>query len=214
VKMRHVRVKVCGIKTAEEALAAVEEGVHALGFVFAASPRRVDPETAAAIIAKLPPFVSKVGVFVNENSAKVKEIASFCGLDVLQFHGEESASYCSLFPAYKVIKAFAVTPSLSPEICYAYSVSAILLDTFYADKKGGGGQSFNWHLAVPFCKGPLPVILAGGLNKDNISAALDLLHLYGVDVCSGVEKDGFKDPRLIRAFMQQIRRWENNCALL
>lgn len=209
MKMCPVRVKVCGIRTPGEALAAVEEGVHALGFVFASSPRQVTPETAAAIITKLPPFVAKVGVFVNEERAKVKEIASFCGLDTLQFHGEETASYCSQFPAYKVIKAFAVSPSLSLESCQQYPVSAVLLDTSYADKKGGGGRSFDWQLAVPFCKGPFPVILAGGLNKDNIRAALDLLNLYGVDISSGVEKDGFKDRLMIRAFMEQIRRWEN-----
>jgi len=204
-----VRVKICGIRTLGEALAAVEEGAHALGFVFASSPRRVTPEVAAAIIAELPPFVSKVGVFVNEESETVREVAAYCGLDTLQFHGEETAAYCSRFPAYKVIKALAVSPSLSVESCREYRISALLLDTSYADKKGGGGRSFSWQLALPFCRGPFPLILAGGLNKDNIAAALDLLALYGVDISSGVERDGFKDRQLIRAFMDQIRRWEN-----
>ncbi|MDO9534959.1 MAG: phosphoribosylanthranilate isomerase [Bacillota bacterium] len=203
-----VRIKVCGIRTLQDALAAVQEGVHALGFVFAPSPRRVTPETAAAIIKELPPFIGKVGVFVNEESGRVREIAAYCGLDTLQFHGEETAAYCRLFHPYKVIKAFPVSHSLSVERCREYGGSAILLDTKYADKKGGGGLVFDWRLALPFCKGTFPLILAGGLNQDNILGALKVLRPFGVDISSGVEKDGLKDQDMIRAFMKQIRRWE------
>ncbi|RJX25568.1 MAG: phosphoribosylanthranilate isomerase [Dethiobacter sp.] len=203
-----VRVKICGITTPREALAAVEEGVHALGFVFAASPRRISPEKAAAIIKELPPFIGKVGVFVNEEDEKVREIAAYCRLDTLQFHGEETAEYCRRFPTYKIIKTFLASSSLSLERCREYLVSAILLDTKYTDKKGGGGQTFNWRLARPFYKRTIPLILAGGLNQENIITALDLLEPYGVDISSGVEKDGLKDKHMIRAFMEQIRRWE------
>jgi phosphoribosylanthranilate isomerase len=203
-----VRVKVCGIRTPREALAAVEEGVHALGFLFASSPRQVTPEIAAAIIKELPPFIGKVGVFVNEESGKVKEIAAYCGLDTLQFHGEETAAYCCQFPAYKVIKAFPASPSLSMERCREYRVSAILLDTKYAGKKGGGGLAFDWRLAQPFCQGPFPLVLAGGLNEDNVFNALEVVKPFGVDVSSGVERNGFKDQKRIRALMEQIKRWE------
>ncbi|MEW5921880.1 MAG: phosphoribosylanthranilate isomerase [Bacillota bacterium] len=135
-------------------------------------------------------------------------MAVFCGLDTLQFHGEETAAYCRLFHPYKVIKAFPVSPGLSVERCREYRCSAVLLDTKYADKKGGGGRTFDWRLVLPFSKGKFPFILAGGLNRDNVLEALNVLKPFGVDVSSGVEKDGLKDNAVIRAFMDQIRRWE------
>ncbi len=203
-----VRVKVCGIQSLEDALAAVQEGADALGFVFAASSRRVTPAQAAAIIKELPPFVARVGVFVDEAAARVEEIAAACGLDTLQFHGEETEEYCRLFPAYRVIKAFSVSSSLSVAHCRRYCCSAVLLDTKYAGQKGGGGRTFDWRLALPFSKEGFPLILAGGLNHRNIYRALTLLKPYGVDVSSGVERDGHKDRGLLRAFMEQVRRWE------
>lgn len=210
--MSAVRVKVCGIQTLPEALAAVQEGVDALGFVFAAgSRRRITPEKAAAISRELPPFVARVGVFVDEAAATVRDVAAYCGLDTLQFHGDETETYCRLFPGCRIIKAFAASPFLSVEKCRGYRSSAVLLDTAYKDKKGGGGRVFDWHLALPFSGRsgfPIPLILAGGLNANNIPEALEVLKPYAVDVSSGVEKNGLKDRELIRAFINQIRRWE------
>lgn len=206
--MGHVRVKVSGIRTLKSALAAVQEGVDALGFVFAASSQRINPEKAAAIIKELPPFIGKVGVFVNEEPDRVQEIAAYCGLDTLQFHGEETVEYCGLFPAYKVIRAFPISPSLSVDICRQYKCSAILLDNKYINKKGGGGLVFDWRLALPFSIEKFPLVLAGGLNRDNLPGVLKVLKPYGVDLTSGVERDGLLDPDLLRILMNQIRRWE------
>jgi len=209
--MSAVRVKVCGIQTLPEAQAALQEGVDALGFVFAASSRRITPEKAASISKELPPFVARVGVFVDEAAATVGEIAAYCGLDTLQFHGEETEAYCRSFHGYRIIKAFAASPFLSVERCRGYRCGAVLLDTAYKGKKGGGGRVFDWRLALPFSGSsgfPLPLILAGGLNPGNVPEALESLKPYGVDVSSGVEKNGIKDRELIRAFMNQIRRWE------
>ena len=203
-----VRIKVCGIRTLDDALAAIAEGVHALGFVFAPSPRRIEPERAATIIKELPPFIGKVGVFVNEDKERVRDIAAYCGLDTLQFHGEETEAYCHFFQPHKVIKAFPVSQPLSLEGCHPSGCSAILLDTKYANKKGGGGLTFDWQLALPLCKGPVPIILAGGLHQGNIQDALSLLRPYGVDVSSGVEKNGRKVQGMIRTFMHQIGKWE------
>ncbi len=208
--MFSVRVKICGIGTVEEALAAVEEGAHALGFLFAPSPRRIAPEEAARIVERIPPFIGRVGVFVNEREDVVKETAAFCGLDTLQFHGEETKEYCRRFRQYKVIKAFAAHPFLLPERCAEYGTSAILLDTAYTGKKGGGGETFDWNMAVPFSRSAVPLILAGGLNEGNICEALHLVRPYGVDVSSGVETKGCKDRAKIRSFISQVRRWEES----
>lgn len=211
MKMCYVRVKICGICTLEEAKAAVEAGAHALGFVFAASKRRVTPEQAAKIIRGLPPFISKTGVFVNEKSSVVMEIAEYCGLDTLQFHGEEPVSYCVKFASsrYKIIKAFPFSPSLEFETCMAYPVNGILLDTKYENRRGGGGMTFNWQQAKQFRNSRKPLILAGGLNADNVLSALSKLHPFGVDVSSGVEKNGTKDREKIFAFMEKIKCWND-----
>lgn len=206
--MSAVRVKICGIQTPQDAMTAVREGVNALGFIFAGSPRRITPEKAAAISRELPPFVARVGVFVDEAAAGVREIAAYCGLDTLQFHGQETEAYCRSFHHYRVIKAFAASPSLSVEKCRRYRCDAVLLDTAYANIKGGGGRTFDWQLALPFCGERFPLILAGGLNPDNVLEALQVLKPFAVDVSSGVERNGFKDRELIRAFMDQVRRWE------
>ncbi len=190
---------------------AVDAGVHALGFVFTDSPRKISPRQAARIIQVLPPFVGKVGVFVDEKPAVVQEIAAACGLDTLQFHGAETPHYCACFPQYKVIKAFSVGESLPFRQFAFYRVDALLLDTHYPDKKGGGGKRFNWNLlrgmkGKPW--GDLPFILAGGLSPDNVAAALDLCQPFGLDVSSGVEAEGKKNPARINELMDEVYRWK------
>ncbi|KKM08820.1 N-(5'-phosphoribosyl)anthranilate isomerase [Clostridiales bacterium PH28_bin88] len=201
-----VRVKICGIRTIEDAQVAVDAGAHALGFVFAASPRRVDPERAREIIVRLPPFVARVGVFVNQPRYEVQELASFCKLDVLQFHGEETPEYCKGY-SQQVVKAFRVRDQvpLAEMRQYAGVADAYLLDAYHPDLRGGTGQAFKWELVrqAVFQK---PVILAGGLTPENITQAIQVVRPYAVDVSSGVEADNRKDPAKTREFLDAVRR--------
>ncbi len=207
--MSTVRVKICGIQTEEEALAGAAEGADALGFVFAESPRRVTPEEAAAAMERLPPFVSRTGVFVDETLEEVRRIARLCGLDVLQLHGGESPGYCRALRPWRIIKSFPANSALIPEECARYRPAAVLLDTAYPERRGGGGRTFDWRLAEPFAgHASFPLILAGGLDPGNVFRALEAVRPYGVDVSSGVEKNGAKCRQKIREFIGEVRRWE------
>lgn len=195
-----MRVKICGITNLEDALMAVELGADALGFIFADSPRRIDKEKAREIISKLPPFITTIGVFVNERREVVEEIANECGLDALQFHGEETPDYCRQFKR-KVIKAFKIRTKEDLEGLRYYDVSAYLLDSPVR------GIPFDWDLLTGF-HSDKPVILAGGLNPDNVSSALSKFVPYAVDVSSGVEEyPGKKDREKIEKFMEVIKKW-------
>jgi phosphoribosylanthranilate isomerase len=195
-----LRVKICGITNLEDALMAVELGADALGFIFADSPRRIDKEKAREIISKLPPFITTIGVFVNERREVVEEIANECGLDALQFHGEETPDYCRQFKR-KVIKAFKIRTKEDLEGLRYYDVSAYLLDSPVR------GIPFDWDLLTGF-HSDKPVILAGGLNPDNVSSALSKFVPYAVDVSSGVEEyPGKKDREKIEKFMEVIKKW-------
>ncbi|GAW90990.1 phosphoribosylanthranilate isomerase [Calderihabitans maritimus] len=200
-----VRVKICGITEWEEARVALDQGAHALGFVFAPSRRYINPEKAREIICRLPPFVTRVGVFVNEKRYAVQEIATFCRLDVLQFHGEESPEYCRGY-SQQVIKAFSVKDRSVLEDMSRYQVDAYLLDAYVPGKRGGTGQTFDWEIAAEARKLGRPIILAGGLNPDNVGEAIARVKPYAVDVSSGVETDGKKDARKIAEFMAAVRR--------
>jgi phosphoribosylanthranilate isomerase len=196
-----IRIKICGITNIEDALLAAESGAHALGFVFAKSPRQVNPATVRRIVKVLPPFISKVGVFVNEDSEVVKEIAGLCGLDVVQLHGDESPAYCNKFST-QVIKAIRVKDrSVLPQLS-KYEVDALLLDAFVPGKPGGTGKSFNWDIAAE-AKEYGRIILSGGLSPENVAEAIARADPYGVDVSSGVEAEqGKKDPKKVRAFIR------------
>lgn len=199
-----VRVKICGITNREDALLAAELGADALGFVFAPSPRRVTPSQAKEIIKALPCFIDPVGVFVNEKVSRVKDIAEFCRLSTLQFHGDESAKYCNCFP-YKVIKSFSIKDRPPPKIS-EYRVDAYLLDTFFEGKKGGTGKTFQWEIAVEIRRSGFQVILSGGLTVDNVKEAIRKVKPYAVDVSSGVEESpGKKSEKKLRKFIQTVR---------
>lgn len=200
-----VRVKICGIKTWAEARAALEAGAHALGFVFAPSPRRIDPESAREIIMKLPPFITTVGVFVNEPRYSLLEIASFCRLDVLQLHGEELPEYCRGI-SNRLIKAIRVKDIKSLELIPKYRVDAFLLDAFVPGQAGGTGHTFNWEIARLAVEMGPPIILAGGLTPENVVEAIRKVRPYAVDVSSGVETNGQKDPVKIARFMEAVAR--------
>ncbi len=203
-----VRIKICGITNLDDALLAVELGAHALGFIFSLqSPRKVEPEAARRIITHLPPFVLTVGVFVDEESAVVRDLAAGVGLDWIQLHGSEPPDYC-LSLERRVIKAFRVRDesSLSEMEKYRDAVPAFLLDTYKPGQVGGTGETFNWDLARQARKYG-PIILAGGLTPDNISQAIITARPQAVDVASGVEAaPGKKDPEKLRAFFNAIKR--------
>ncbi len=202
-----MKVKICGITNQEDASAAVKLGVDALGFIFAKSPRQIEPEKARSIINALPPFVTAMGVFVNESSTRVKEIVSFCGLNLIQFHGDESPDMCSEFMPHSV-KAFQIKDKASLEGVKPYNgnVRALLFDTYSKEKRGGTGKTFDWGLAVKGKELGIPVILSGGLSPSNISEAISTVRPYAVDVNSGVETSpGKKDHGLMRQLMEQIQ---------
>jgi len=206
-------IKICGILTLEAALCSIEAGADAIGFVFAESKRKINMEKAKMIVRALPSGIEKVGVFVDMPHSEVNTIADSLELDLLQFHGNESAAYCRLFPG-KVIKSFAVKEpadllAIEP---YRNSISACLLDTFQQGQPGGTGNAWNWaSLAgkIEQALNSIPFIAAGGLNAQNVGAAIKVLKPDGVDISSGVEKAGVKDCRLIKEFVKEARRWED-----
>ena len=163
------RIKVCGMRELAEVAAVVAAGVDAVGLIFAEqSPRYVDPERAREIVANLPPFVDAVGVFVDQEVARVNEIARYCGLTKVQLHGAESPAYCAEINC-RVIKVFQVRASLATVdlAAYAGEVCGFLFDTFHEKIAGGTGQTFDWQLLQKLSP-PRPVILAGGLHRRDI----------------------------------------------
>ncbi len=201
------RVKICGITTVEDGLQAVECGADALGLVFyAGSPRYVSAEQGRRIVAALPPLVSTVGLFVNQTAREISDIARFCGIDVLQLHGDETPEQCQL-PPWRVIKALRIRDQQSLRNLASYQVSGLLLDAWQADRYGGTGHSFNWQLAVPVAR-QRPVILAGGLTPANVAEAVSIVQPYAVDVSSGVESaPGRKDPDLVATFIRNAKQF-------
>jgi phosphoribosylanthranilate isomerase len=204
-----VRIKICGITRYEDAKTAEGLGVDALGFVFyKRSPRYIPPEEAAEIIRQLPPFGSRVGVFVDEEIDRVVAIARATNIDTIQLHGTESPRYCGKMPL-PVIKAFSIEPSTDISLLGQYRVAGFLLDTWAAGMRGGTGRTFDWSIARSACIKYDRVILAGGLNPTNIEEALEAVQPYGIDISSGVEiKPGIKNPRKMRDAVQVVRTWE------
>jgi phosphoribosylanthranilate isomerase len=200
------KIKICGITNVEDALAAAEAGANALGFIFyEASPRHVSMAVARKIISLLPPFVAKVGVFVDPAEEFVKNAITDCGLDTLQFHGNESPEFCLKF-ALKTIKAFRIRNEESLRWLPMYATDAWLLDSFVPGQLGGTGAKFNWQLAAAAKTQGRPIILAGGLTAENVAEAVRQVQPYAVDVSSGVESaPGTKDPERVRAFIAAAR---------
>ena len=198
------RVKICGISSPEQALMAESFGADALGLVFVPqSPRFVEFTAAAKISAAIGPFVKSVGLFVNPSADKVIECLAKVDLDILQFHGNEEVDFCESFglPYIKAVRVQTTEDILDAD--YRYSgASALLLDSYSNKAMGGTGESFDWSLTPKISR---PLILAGGLNPDNVRSSISQLDPYAVDVSSGVESaPGVKDPDRMRAFISQV----------
>jgi phosphoribosylanthranilate isomerase len=204
-----VKVKICGITNLADGMAAAEAGADALGFVFYdQSPRCVSVEAAAGLIRQLPPFVMKVGVFVNAPEDLVVQAIRDCGLNLLQFHGEESPEYCLQFGLMSM-KAFRIRDAASLQALLGYHTDAWLLDAYTPDKPGGTGETFNWDLALEAQAWGRPIFLAGGLTPENVTGAVRRAQPYGVDVSSGVETaPGRKDHAKVKAFIQAAKSVE------
>lgn len=199
-------VKICGITRPEDALAAAYCGAHAIGLVFyRPSPRYVAPEKARDIIRMLPPFVTTVGLFVDAPAEEVREVLSVAPVNLLQFHGAETPDFCRCF-SIPYLKAVRVRPGVDL-LQYAsdyHDAKALLLDAFVDGTHGGTGAAFDWNLVPQGL--PLPVVLSGGLNADNVSNAIRKVRPWAVDVSSGVETGkGIKDAVKIAAFMSGVR---------
>jgi phosphoribosylanthranilate isomerase len=199
-------VKICGITSPADALAAAEAGADAIGLMFYdRSPRHVSLASAAEIARQLPSNVLKVGVFVNAPEETVLRALGECALNLLQFHGDEPPEYCLSFPVM-TIKAFRIRDAKSLHALPAYKTDAWLLDAHVPDKPGGTGESFNWDLAIEARKLGRPIFLAGGLTPENVADAIRKVQPYAVDVSSGVETaPGKKDHARVRAFIHAAK---------
>ncbi len=203
-----MKVKLCGITSLDDALAACDAGADALGFNFAAEARErnryIDPGAAMKIIECLPPFVATVAVTVNETLARLEEYLGF--VDSVQLHGEEDPGICAAL-SKRPIKAFRAGPGFVPESMLAYRASAYLLDTPVSGARGGTGQTGDWETAEMAVGLGRPIILAGGLTPENVAEAIRRVRPYGVDTASGVESaPGKKDHERIRLFVRNAKQ--------
>ena len=211
------RAKICGITRVEEVHAVVNSGADAIGFVFyPLSPRSVSAEQASVLVQAIAPYVQVVGLFVNSSAREIQAILNTVALDILQFHGDESPEQCQSIAQQvgrRWYKAIQVKPGLDvvAEIqkYQQAGASAVLLDAWHPELKGGTGHSFDWS---SFPQLDIPLILAGGLNPDNIEDAIHTTAAFAVDVSGGVESaKGIKDQQLIERFMQGVHRGSANC---
>jgi len=203
-----LKVKVCGITSYRDASMALSLGADALGFnFFPRSPRYITPAAARRIVDRLPPFVTKVAVYVNADDLYELVKGALCaGVDVLQLHGDETPEYCAEFDHWKLIKTLHIGEGFLPEDLEKYPVSAFLLDTRNSRLYGGTGKAFDWKLAGTI-RTKRPLILAGGLCAENVADAIHTVRPYAVDVCSSVESaPGKKERRKLVAFMNEVHR--------
>ena len=200
-----LRVKICGITGAPDAVAAVQAGADALGFVFADSPRRVSAERAREIVSQLPPYVTPVGVFVDESPEAVRRTATETGLGAVQLHGSEGPEVVAALAPLACIKAFRIRSRGDLDAMARYQVQGYLVDAFVPGQPGGTGRTIDWRLFEGF-RPPGPLILSGGLTPENVAEAVRRVRPYAVDVSSGVEAEpGRKDHERVRLFIQRAR---------
>lgn len=201
-----VKVKICGITSVADGLAAAEAGADMIGLMFyERSPRNISITAAAEISRALSPFIVKVGVFVNPTEDAVLRAIGDCGVTLLQFHGEETPEFCTQFGVMNM-KAFRVRDADSLLALPNYPTDAYLLDAYSPDAHGGTGAKFNWDLAIEAKKLGKPIFLAGGLTPENVGTAVQKVQPFGVDVSSGVEAaPGKKDPAKVKNFIKAVR---------
>ena len=203
------RVKICGITREHDALAAVESGADAIGFVFfKPSPRWIDVERAAQIARRLPPFVTSVGLFVDADDGFIARVVAEVGVDLLQFHGQETPAECGRHRR-PWIRAVRMRPDTDLRVVQADYAAArgLLLDAYRPGVPGGTGATFDWDRIPPALASQ--IVLAGGLGPDNVADAVRRVRPFAVDVSGGVEAEkGIKDPRKIKAFIEEVRRAE------
>jgi len=200
------KVKICGVTNVADALAAAEAGADMIGLNFyEKSPRYISLATGADISRALSPFVLRVGVFVNPEESQVVEAITACGLNLLQFHGDEASDFCTQFGLMS-IKALRVRDAESLQTLENFYTDAFLLDAYAKSGLGGTGEKFNWDLAVAAQKFGKPIFLAGGLTPENVADAVKQVQPFAVDVSSGVESaPGKKDAAKVRAFIAAVR---------
>jgi len=200
-----IKVKVCGITNLEDAIKSIELGADALGFIFyKKSKRYITPGKAKRIIKELPPFVSKVGVFVNSSLDDIVKISNTTGISAIQLHGDESQAFCNRLKL-PVIKTIRVKDRINKQSVESFQAQAILFDTYKDNEYGGTGISFDWRI-ISKSRINNNIILSGGLNPDNVAKAVNIVKPYAVDVSSGVEKEpGVKDHRKIKKFIEAVK---------
>lgn len=203
-----MKVKICGIMDIETAKFAVLQGADALGFVFAESKRKISLEKAKEISEQLPSTILKVGVFVNEYPDIVQDIVEEAKLTGVQFHGDETPEYCNSF-SVQVIKAISVATREDLEKIHGYQSDYILLDSPKGKYRGGNGLTFDWRMLNGFDADKKKMILAGGLDIENVSDAIRTIRPYMVDVSSGVETNGRKNLEKIRFFIERAKSRED-----
>jgi phosphoribosylanthranilate isomerase len=205
--MSNIKIKICGITLYEDARTAIGLGVNALGFIFyPPSPRYIPPASAREIIRKLPPFISKVGVFVNQSDETISEVMAETGIDTVQLHGDETPEFAASVRC-SVVKAFGVKPGFDVSSLGLYSVNGYLLDT-WSEGRGGSGTTFNWSVARLAAQSYPNIIIAGGLNAANVREALENVVPYAVEFNSGVEiKPGVKNHYKMRDAVEAVRSW-------
>lgn len=213
-KHMRTRIKICGITQTDDALVAANLGVDAIGLVFyPTSPRAVTITQARRITRALPAFVSVVALFVDAPKSHIHNVLDNVAIDIIQFHGDERVTQCNIYNK-PYLKAIPMTHQQNiMQIATAYhDASALLFDTYHPHIKGGSGCQFDWDLIPAHC--PLPIILAGGLQADNVSQAIQTIKPYALDVSSGVEsKKGIKDTVKMTAFIQQAQEGDQQKAL-
>jgi phosphoribosylanthranilate isomerase len=201
-----VKVKICGITSVADGLAAAEAGADMIGLMFYdGSPRRITLPQAVEISRAMSPYVLRVGVFVNPETDFVLRAIGECGLNLLQFHGDETSEFCTQFGVMSM-KALRVKDAASIAALENYHTEAYLLDAYSKAGLGGTGEKFNWDLAIEAQKFSKPIFLAGGLTPENVADAVKQVRPFAVDVSSGVESaPGKKDAAKVRAFIQAVK---------
>ncbi len=203
--MRNVKIKICGITNLQDALTCIDNGANALGFIFCKSKRKVDLDIVKPIIKEVPAFVSTVAVFMNNTKEEIEHIINNVHIDVIQFHGNENEEFCLQFNK-KVIKSISISQIEDIERIELYpKLNTVALDT-KCKEGGGSGKTFNWSIANEAKKYNKKIMLAGGLNPDNVQDAINIVHPYIVDVSSGVEDSpGKKNEHKIKDFIYKVR---------